>query len=120
MGRPNIQLYHAKKPSSAAASATTRTTEYCAPTVGLEDQVFTFAKVKDATKFEVVKEELVKHFGTQTCNNGDDAARAFETSNDLVCIDPTEPPLPPQFVKNANTYGTIKYEEDPEYEINSQ
>ena len=60
------------------------TTEYCAPTVGLEDHIFTFGKVKDAAKFEVVKEELGKHFTTQTWKNGDDAARVFETSKEPV------------------------------------
>ena len=54
MGRKDRKLYHAKK--SAATSATTNTKEYHAPTDGLEDQFFTFGKSKDASKFEVGKE----------------------------------------------------------------
>ena len=54
MGRKDRKFYHAK--NSAATSDTTSTTEYRAPTVGLEDHVFTFGKGRDATKFEVVKE----------------------------------------------------------------
>ena len=49
MGRKDIKFYHAKK--SSTTSATTSMTEYPAPTVGLEDQVFTFGKDKDAARF---------------------------------------------------------------------
>ena len=73
MSRPEIMFYHAKKPAAAAVSDTTIKIEYCAPTVGLEDQVLTFGKAKDASMFEIVKEELGKHFSTQTWNNGADA-----------------------------------------------
>ena len=93
MGRNNRKLYHAKKPAAAEASDNTSTTDYRAPTFGLEDQFFTFGKAKYAAKFEVVKEELGKQFSTQTWNDGDDSARAFETSKDPVYIDPTDPPL---------------------------
>ena len=63
-----------------------------------------------------MKEELVKYFSTQTHNNLADAAQTFETSKDPVYIDATEPPLPTQFVNIKNTDGTIRSEEDPEYE----
>ena len=82
MGRKDRKFYHAKK--SAATSDTKSTTEYRSLTVGLEDQVFTFGKTKDAAKFEVVKEELGKNFSNQTCNNVADATRAFETSKESV------------------------------------
>ena len=49
MGRKYRKFYYAKK--LAATYATTSTTEYRAPTVGLEDQVFTFGKAKDISKF---------------------------------------------------------------------
>eukprot|EP00957_Ditylum_brightwellii_P066492 5047928-Ditylum_brightwellii.AAC.1 len=39
--------------------------EYCVPTVRLEDKIFTVGTTADATKFEIVKEELGKHFATQ-------------------------------------------------------
>ena len=51
MGKPNRKFYHVKNPAAAVASATTSTTEYRAPTVGLEHQVFTFGKARDAAKF---------------------------------------------------------------------
>ena len=53
MSRPDIMFYHAKKPAAAAVSDTTIKIEYCAPTVGLEDQVLTFGKAKDASMFEL-------------------------------------------------------------------
>ena len=40
------------------------TTEYRAPTVGLENKIFTIVSTVDAAKFEMVKEELGKHFTT--------------------------------------------------------
>ena len=92
MVRKDRNFYHAKK--SAATSATTSTTDYRYPTVGLEDQIFIFGKAKDASKLEVVKEELGKHFATQTWNNGSDYLRAFETSKESIYIKPNEPPLP--------------------------
>ena len=59
MSRKDRNFYQAK--NLAATSATTSTTDYSAPTVGLEDQVFTYGKAKDAAKFEVAKEELGKN-----------------------------------------------------------
>ena len=41
------------------------TTEYQASTVGLEDKIFTISSTLDAAKFEMIKEELGKHFATQ-------------------------------------------------------
>ena len=90
------------------------TTKYHTPTVSLEDQVFTFGKAKYAAKLKVVKEELGKHFSTQTWINGSNAARAFETSKEPFYVEPNEPPLPTWFIHNTNTDGTIKTEEDPE------
>ena len=94
MSRPNINFYHAKKPAAAVAYATTSTAQHRAPTVGLDNQVSTFGKAKDASMFEIVKEELGKHFSTQTWNNGADATQAFETLKEPVYIDPTESALP--------------------------
>ena len=53
--------------------------EYRAPTVELEDKIFTVGTTADAAKFEMVKEELGKHFATQPWSAGADAAMAFET-----------------------------------------
>ena len=64
MGIPNRKFYHAKNTAAATASTNTNTTEYWAPTIGLEEQLFTFGKAKDAAKFEILKEELGKHFST--------------------------------------------------------
>ena len=68
MGRKarNGNFYHAKRSASAVPATTTSANEYRAPTVGLEDLVFTIGKTKDAARFEVVKEELGKHFATQS------------------------------------------------------
>ena len=112
MRRKDKKFYHAKK--LAATSATTIKMEYYAPNVGLEDQVLTFGKAKYAAKLEIVKEKLGKTFSTQNWNNGADSAQAFDTSNEPVYIDPTEPHPPTWFVKNMNTEGTIKYEGYPE------
>ena len=67
-----------------------------------------------------MKEELGKHFSTQTCNNRSDASRAFDASKEPVYIEPNEPPLPTRFIHNTNTDITIKTKEDPEYESKSQ
>eukprot|EP00957_Ditylum_brightwellii_P160955 12254899-Ditylum_brightwellii.AAC.1 len=53
--------------------------DYRAPTVGLEDKIFTVGTTAEAAKFEIVKEELVKHFVTQPWSDGANAAMAFET-----------------------------------------
>ena len=50
MGIPNRKFYYSKKTAAAADSATNSTKDYRAPTVGLEDQVVTFGKAKDAAK----------------------------------------------------------------------
>ena len=62
MGIPNKKFYLANNPAASAASDTTITTEYRAPNLGLEDQVFTFGKEKDATKLAIAKEEMDKKF----------------------------------------------------------
>ena len=84
--------YHDKK--SAVTSDILSTTQYCAPTVGLEDNIFTFGKTKDTAKFKLVKDKLGKNFATQTWNNVADAARAFDTSKESVYIEPNEPHFP--------------------------
>ena len=38
--------------------------EFWAPTVGLEDMIFTIGTTADAAKFKVVNEELDKYFAT--------------------------------------------------------
>ena len=55
------------------------TNEFRAPTVGLEDKIFTIGTAADAAKFEVVKEELGKHFVTQSWSDGVDATMTFDT-----------------------------------------
>ena len=65
-----VKYTHRRDRQPAAAEPATKTpvtTEYRAPTVGLEDNVFT---IGSAAKFETVKEELGKHFGTQSWNDG--------------------------------------------------
>ena len=79
---------------SAAAEAAEKApvaTEYRAPTAGLEDKVFTIGSTLDAAKFETVKEELGKHFATQSWSDGADAAMAFETLVEPEYDEPIEP-----------------------------
>ena len=63
-GRGDGNLYHAKRLAAVASASSAGTNDYCAPTVCLEDMVFTIGKTKDAARFEVMKEELGKHFAT--------------------------------------------------------
>ena len=69
-------------------------TEYRAPTAGLEDKVFTIGSTLDAAKFETVKEELGKHFATQSWSDGADAAMAFEMLIEPQYDEPDEPEPP--------------------------
>ena len=65
----------------------------------------------DAAKFEVVKEELGKHFATQSWIDGADAAMAFETLTEPTYDVPAEPVIPEQFSEEGDNSV-----EDPEYE----
>ena len=47
-GGENRSLYHVKRSAAAALASKTSTNDYCVPTVGLEDMVFTIGKTKDA------------------------------------------------------------------------
>ena len=66
---PRNQNRRFRWPAVQAESATktpdTNEKEYRAPTVGLEDNIFTVGTTADAAKFEMVKEKLDKHFPTQ-------------------------------------------------------
>ena len=75
------QNRRSKRSSLLAESATKvpDTNAFRAPTVGLEDKIFTIGTTADAAKFEVVKEDLGKHFATQSWNDGVDAVVAFDT-----------------------------------------
>ena len=59
--------YNRQNRQPAAAEPATKTQVmigYRAPTVELEDKVFTIGSTMDAAKFKTVKEELDKHFAT--------------------------------------------------------
>ena len=60
------QHRRAKRPAMTEPAPAPSAPELQAPTVGLEDQVFTIGIMKDASKFELVKEELCKQFATQS------------------------------------------------------
>ena len=64
MGR--YQHRRARRPAATKPAPAPSATEYREPTVGLEDQVFTIGRTKDAAKFELVKKKLGKHFATQS------------------------------------------------------
>ena len=87
------------------------TNVFQAPTVGLEDKIFTIGTTVDAAKFEVVKEELGKHFATTSWNDGVDAAVAFDTLIEPLYDEPEEPDFPLKMMVDADG----KSKEDPEY-----
>ena len=49
------QHRRARRPAATDPAPAPSPSEYQAPTVGLEDQVFTIGSTKDAAKFELVK-----------------------------------------------------------------
>ena len=55
----------------------------------------------DAAKFEMVKEELGKHFVTQSWSDGADTAAAFENLTEPHYDEPAEPE-PPKRVKDED------------------
>ena len=67
----------------------------------------------DAAKFEMVKEELGKHFATQPWSDGADAAMAFETLTEPSYLEPREPDIPVKFILDADGVST----QDPEYKV---
>ena len=79
----------------------------------MEDKVFTIGSALDAAKFETVKEELGKHFATQSWSDGSDAAAAFETLTQPVYDEPAEPDIPKRYIAADSS----KSEEDPAYEV---
>ena len=68
------QHHRARRPDATEPAPAPSATEYRAPTVRLEYQVFKIGSTKDAAKFELVKKELGKHFATQSWIDGADAA----------------------------------------------
>ena len=79
----------------------------------MEDRIFTIGTTADAAKFEVVKEELGKHFATQSWSDGVDAAMSFDTLTEPSYHQPEEPEFP---LKMMDGVGDQKVE-DPEYEV---
>ena len=103
----------AAQAESAAKALDAKEKEYRAPTVGLEDKIFTVGTTADAAKFEMVKDELGKHFATQPWSDGANAAIAFKTLTEPLYLEPQEPDIPAKFVIGADD----KSKEDPEYEV---
>ena len=96
-----VQYHHcrAKRPALAEPTAAAPvTTEYRAPTVRLEDKVFTIGSLLDDAKFETVKEELGKHFDTQSWIDGADTAAAFENLTQPVYDEPAEPDIIEKYI----------------------
>ena len=79
----------------------------------MEDKIFTIGTTVDAAKFEVVKEELGKHFATQSWSDGVDAAMVFDTLTEPSYDEPDEPEFPR---KMKDGVGDEKVE-NPEYEV---
>ena len=101
-------------PQAEPATKVPDTNAFRAPTVGLEDKIFTIGTTADAAKFEVVKEELGKHFATQSWNDGVDAAVAFDTLIEPSYDEPDEPEFPLKMMVGVDG----KKVEDPVYEAN--
>ena len=99
-------------PQAEPATKVPDTNAFQAPTVGLEDRIFTIGTTADAAKFEVVKEELGKHFATQSWSDGVDAAMVFDTLTELSYHEPEEPEFPLKMMDGVDG----KKVEDPEYE----
>ena len=113
----NNQNRRYRRPAAQAESAAkvpdTKEKEYRAPTVGLEDKIFTVGTTADAAKFEMVKDELGKHFATQPWSDGANATMASETLTEPLYLEPREPDIPAKFVIGADD----KSKEDPEYKV---
>eukprot|EP00957_Ditylum_brightwellii_P084550 6429404-Ditylum_brightwellii.AAC.1 len=89
---PNNQNRRFRRPAMQAEIAMKslgiRKKEYCAPTVGLEEKIFTVGTTADAAKFKIVKEELGKHFATQPWSDQADAAMVFKTLTEPTYLEP--------------------------------
>ena len=113
---PRNQNRRFRRPAVPAESATESDVsekEYRAPTIGLEDNIFTVGTTADAVTFEMVKEELGKHFVTQPWSDGADAAMAFETLTEPSYLEPCEPDITVKFIVGMDDVST----QDPEYEV---
>ena len=77
----------------------------------MEDKIFTIGTTADAAKFEVVKEELGKHFATQAWSDGANAAIPFDTLTEPSYDEPEELEFP---LKTMDVCD--EKVEDPEYE----
>ena len=78
----------------------------------MEDNIFTIGTTADAAKFEVVKEELGKHFVTQSWSDGVDAVMAFDTLTEPSYDEPEEPEFPQMMMDGVGEKKVV----DPEYE----
>eukprot|EP00957_Ditylum_brightwellii_P028299 2137675-Ditylum_brightwellii.AAC.1 len=114
---PRNQNRRFRQPAAQAETATKSPgiseKEYCAPTVRLEDKVFTVGTTADAAKFKIVKEELGKHFATHPWSDGANVAMAFETLTEPTYLEPREPDIPAKFIINADDAST----QDSKYEV---
>ena len=103
------QHRRARRPAATEPAPAPSATKYREPAVGLEDQVLTIGSTMDAAKFELVKEELGKHFATQSWSDGSDAVMAFETLAEPMHDEPEKPVMPERFYNYKD-----KSVEDPE------
>ena len=108
------QNCRSRRSASLAEPATKNsdTNAFRAPTVGLEEKIFTIGTTAAAAKFEVVKEELGKHFATQSWSDGVDNVVAFDTLTEPSYHEPDQPEFPLKMMVGVDG----KKVEDPEYE----
>ena len=81
--------------------------------LGWRIKIFTIGTTVDAEKFEVVKEELGKHFAAQPWSDEADAVMAFESLTEPSYNEPEEPDFPQKMMDGVGD----KKVEDPEYEV---
>ena len=110
---PRNQNRRFRRPAVQAESATkisvTSEKEHRAPTVGLEDKIFTIGTTADAAKFEMVKEELSKHFATQPWSDRADAIIVLDTLTEPLYLEPREADISTKFIIRESTVS----KEDP-------
>ena len=67
--------------------------------------IFTFSTTVNTVTFEVVKEELGKHFAIQSWSDGVDAAIAFESLTEPSYDEPEEPEVPLNMMDGVGGYA---------------
>ena len=79
--------------------------KYQAPTSGLEDVIFTWETVRDAAKYEEVKNKLAQHVGVQNWKSMTETSKTMSELNEPV-ITPPSLPVREYWTDNSHTIKT--------------